>query len=270
MNLFQLFLLGVVQGFTEWIPISSKTQVTFVYLKLFQGDPQLVVPILLYVHLGTVLAAILYFRNELIDITHEIASNPFNIRCFINGKAGFLFIALICTGITGIPLLIAEKEFFTVLDARLLYALMGAGLIVTGFLLLSQKCSNIRTNQGVTWKDGIITGLLQGFSVLPGISRSGTSTTGLIWRGFDSGSSFYLSFLLSIPTVILAEIILTYGISGLCGLPFFDGVALFVTSFVVGYLTLDSVLRIIQRINIAYVVLLLGALIIIFGLSGIG
>ena len=65
MDLFQLIILGIVQGITEWIPISSKTQVTFVYLKVFQGNPSLVIPILLAVHLGTVVAATFYFRTKL-------------------------------------------------------------------------------------------------------------------------------------------------------------------------------------------------------------
>ncbi|OPY37239.1 MAG: undecaprenyl pyrophosphate phosphatase [Methanoregula sp. PtaU1.Bin006] len=270
MNFFQLLVLGVVQGITEWIPVSSKTQVTFVYLKFFQGDPQLVVPILLYVHLGTVIAATLYFRKELSGIIREIADNPYHFRYHVNGKAGFLFVSLVCTGIIGIPLLIVEKELFSSIDAGLLYALMGGGLIVTGLLLLSQKTRNLRTRQSVSWKDGFFAGILQGFSVLPGISRSGTSTTGLIWRGFDSGSSFYLSFLLSIPTVILAEIILTYGFSGTEDFPVPEGIILLMTSFFMGYLTLDTLLRIVQKINIAYVVLILGAFIVIIGISGAG
>lgn len=270
MNILNLILLGVVQGITEWIPVSSKTQVTFVYLKLFQGDPTHVIPILLYVHLGTVIAAILYFRNELIGIFHEISCEPLDIRHHANGKTGFLFVALLFTGIIGIPLLVAEKALFPTLDAALLYTLMGTGLIVTGILLLSHKRDNFRKAESVSWKDGVITGVLQGMSVLPGISRSGTSTTGLIWRQFDSGSSFYLSFLLSIPTVIFAEILLNYSITGMDGLSVGDGVILLVTSLVVGYLTLDSLLRVIQRVNIAYVVLGLGALIILVGISGIG
>lgn len=270
MNLFELLVLGIVQGVTEWIPVSSKTQVTFVYLKFFHGDPTLVIPILLYVHLGTVIAASLYFRSELASIIHEIADNPLDIRHHACGKAGFIFVALFFTGLIGVPLLIAEKEFFPALDASFLYALMGAGLFVTGFLLLSHKRGNLRKTQSVSWIDGILTGVLQGLSVLPGISRSGTSTTGLIWREFDSGSSFYLSFLLSIPTVIVAEIIFTYGITGMKGLPVMDGAILLLTSLVVGYITLDGLLRIIQRVNIAYVVFALGTLIMIVGITGIG
>ena len=146
---------------------------------------------------------------------------------------------------------------------------MGLGLIITGILLLSHKGEKTRTTEEVTWKDGVLTGLLQGLSSLPGISRSGTSTTGLIWRGFDSESSFYLSFFLSIPTVFFAEILLYVG-GGLTPFPVTDGVILLLTSFIVGYLTLDGLLKLVKKVNIAYLVLALGIIIITVGLSGIG
>ena len=199
MDLFQLIILGIVQGITEWIPISSKTQVTFVYLKVFQGNPSLVIPILLAVHLGTVVAATFYFRNEIAGILSDIAAHPRDFNRQANGKVGFLFTALLFTGIIGIPLLLAEKWFFPMLNGGLLYAVMGGGLIVTGFLLLSHKTGNTREIKDVSWKDGILTGALQGFSILPGISRSGTSTTGLIWQRFDSESSFYLQLPFKYP-----------------------------------------------------------------------
>jgi undecaprenyl pyrophosphate phosphatase UppP len=73
-----------------------------------------------YAHLGTVIAAILYFRRELSDIILEIFSKPLDFRYHLNGKAGFLFVSLLCTGIIGIPLLIAEKGLLSTLDAGLL------------------------------------------------------------------------------------------------------------------------------------------------------
>src|SRR5271157_1202494 len=118
---------------------------------------------------------------------------------------------------------------------------MGLGLLVTGFLLLRQKGSNTRKAESAGWKDGIFTGLLQGLSILPGVSRAGTSTSGLIWRGFDSQSSFNLSFLLSIPTVIFAEMIFYIG-GSLASFPVSDGILLAASSFVFGYLTLDIIL----------------------------
>lgn len=269
MDIFSIIILGLVQGVTEWIPISSKTQVTFVYLQFLNGSTSSILPILLYGHLGTLLAAGIYFRKELSNIVRLFFSRSDTESMQSRGKVGFLFTALVLTGIVGIPLLLIEQRYFPSFDAGLLYAVMGLGLIITGVLLLTHREENTKTKDEVTWKDGIITGLLQGFSTLPGISRSGTSTTGLIWRGFDSSSSFYLSFLLSIPTVIVAELFLYIG-GGLTTFPVADGVLLFFVSFVTGYLTLDGLLRIVQKVNMAYVVFALGAVIILVGLFGIG
>jgi undecaprenyl-diphosphatase len=269
MDIVSLVVLGIVQGITEWIPISSKTQVTFIYLTFFKGTISTVIPVLLYAHLGTLLAAILYFRKEIACLVQAVADKPFDIRCHAHGKAGFLFTALVFTALVGVPLLVLEKTFFPTFDAGLLYAVMGAGLIITGLLLLSHNGTTTRTTEEVTWKDGVLTGLLQGLSSLPGISRSGTSTTGLIWRGFDSESSFYLSFFLSIPTVFFAEILLYLG-GGLVTFPLTDGLILFASSFIAGYLTLDMLLKVVRKVNIAYVVLSLGIIIIVVGLSGVG
>jgi len=269
MDIVSLLILGIVQGITEWIPISSKTQVTFVYLTFFKGNVSTVIPVLLYAHLGTLLAVILYFRKEIICLGRTFSDSPFDIRGHLRGKTGFLFTALLFTGLVGVPLLLLERTFFPTFEAGLLYAVMGAGLIITGLLLLSHNGTTTRTTDEVTWKDGILTGLLQGLSSLPGISRSGTSTTGLIWRGFDSESSFYLSFFLSIPTVFFAEILLYLG-GGLVSFPITDGLILFTTSFIVGYLTLGTLLNIVRKVNIAYVVLALGLIIIVVGLSGVG
>ena len=175
-------------------PDKSKTQDTLVYLKFLGGDPSMVIPVLLYLHIGTVLAAILYFRKEIAGILRSIAKKPAGIADHARSKPGFLFTALLFTGIIGVPLLLIEKIFFPSMEWGLLLVLMGAGLVLTGFLLHSHKGVQERTTDDVGWKDGILTGVLQGLSVLPGVSRSGTSTTGLIWRGFDSESSFYSVF----------------------------------------------------------------------------
>jgi undecaprenyl-diphosphatase len=264
-DLIAALILGLVQGVTEWIPVSSKTQVTFVYLAILHGESSSVLPILLYGHLGTVCAASLSFRREIAGIARAVLRRPSPPP----GEAGFLLTALLFTGALGIPLLLLERRFFPALDAGLLYAVMGAGLILTGFLLLTQKGRNLRTREEVTWKDGILTGLLQGLSTLPGVSRAGTSTTGLIWRGFGSESSFHLSFLLSIPTVLVAEVLL-YAAGGLAALPVTTGILILLTSFAVGYVTLGAILKVVQKVNIAALVFVLGIAIILVGLAGAG
>ncbi len=267
MDFLSIILLGLTQGITEWVPISSKTQVTAVYLKLLNGDPSSVVPVLMYVHIGTVLAALIYFRKEIMKIISDFAKKPMDLRAHSKGKLGFLFTSLLFTGVVGIPLLILEKKMPS-LDAGLLFVIMGVGLLITGFLLLMQKGLKERKAKDANWLDGVFTGLLQGLSILPGISRAGTSTTALIWRGFDSESSFNLSFLLSIPTVILAELVLYAG--GMTAFPVWDGILLSLSSFIFGYVVLDVILRIVKKVNMTYVAFALGVIIIAGGIAGAG
>jgi len=263
----EILVLGLVQGITEWVPISSKTQDTFVYAQVYQGDMSTLVPVLLYLHIGTLLSAVIYFRGELIALARECLQKQMDVRKHARGTPGFLFTSLLFTGIVGIPLLVIEKIFLPGLDARLLFVVMGLGLVLTGILLALRKGTGTRERQDVGWRDGVLTGIMQGLSVLPGISRSGTSTTGLIWRGFDAESSFHLSFLLSIPTVIVAELFL-YVNGSLAAFPVADGIALALSSFAFGYLTLGILLKIVSKVNLAYVALALGALMAAAGLLG--
>ncbi len=269
MDSITILVLGLVQGITEWVPISSKTQVSLAWLKVFNGDPSSLVPILLYVHIGTLLAAIIYFRKELLEIAQSKLKRPLAISTYSKGKAGFLLTAVILTGVIGFPLLYIEKKFFPTLDSSVIFALMGAGLVLTGFLLLSQKGAKERRKETVTWKDGILTGVLQGLSVLPGVSRSGTSTTGLIWRGFSSEDSFHLSFLLSIPTVICAELVF-YLNGEVAAFPIADGILLAASSFVFGYLTLGALLKLMKRFNVAYVAIAMGLVMVAAWMLGAG
>lgn len=269
MDLFSIIILGLVQGITEWVPISSKTQVALVYLKFLGGSPSLVVPVLLYVHLGTLLAASIYFRTEIQEILKSILSKPFNYKTYTIGKTGFIITALFFTGFVGLPILYVEKTILPNLDGTSTFLLMGIGLVLTGLLLMSQKRLQLRRFESVSWKDGIFAGLLQGLSTLPGVSRAGTTSTALIWRSFDSESAFHLSFLLSIPSVVMAEIVFYLG-SQTGNLPTMDGIYLAISSFVFGYLSLDIILRFVKRVNVAYLAMLLGVLIIIVALFKYG
>jgi undecaprenyl-diphosphatase len=269
MDIVSILILGLVQGITEWIPLSSKTQDTFVYLKFLNGDPSSVVPILLYLHVGTVLAATIYFRKEILAMLKAVSAEPTAFRKHLAGEPGFLFTSLLFTGIVGLPLLLIEKKFLPDLNGGLLFAVMGLGLLATGFLLLRQKARKERQSPQAGWKDGVLTGALQGLSILPGVSRSGTSATGLIWMGFDSESSFHLSFLLSIPTVVLAELVFYIG-GSLTAFPMADGLMLAASSFVFGYLTLDAILRVVKRVNLAYAAFALGLIIMAVGIAGLG
>jgi undecaprenyl-diphosphatase len=270
MDILQIIILGLVQAISEWLPLSSKTMDALVYTGVFGGASSNVVSVLLFLHIGTLLAAILYFRREIIDVLRELLHSPTNYKRHASTKIGFVATALFFTGVVGIPILLIEHFVLPNLQTDMLLSIMGAGLILTGFLLTTQHKHRWRGVNAANWKDGVLTGALQGLSTLPGVSRAGTTTTALIWRGFDAESSFHLSFLLSIPTVFLAEVLLWGAQLGVSTIPLSEGLLLSASSFVFGYITINALLKIAHRINVASLAFLFGIMMLVFGLMGIG
>lgn len=273
MDILQIIILGIVQAVTEWLPLSSKTMDTVVYTQFFGGSMENVVGVLLFLHLGTLLAAAAYFRNEIMQVAKSFLRSPADWERHKGTEAGFLIVALAMTGVVGVPILAIEVFLLPGLDASALFMLMGAGLVATGFLLSSQRKNRFRAASSASAKDGILTGALQGLSVIPGVSRAGCTTTALIFRGFDAESAFHLSFLLSIPTVLVAELVLwAYQLaSGSVGnLPLQEGLLLAASSFFFGYLTIGALLKFAKDINVSSLAFLFGIMMLAFGLFGIG
>jgi len=270
MNMIEIVLLGLIQAISEWVPLSSKTMDAIAYLQFFGGDPGKLVSVLLFLHLGTLLAATIYFRKEIADVARRFLASPANIAVQSRSKAGFLITALATTGIVGIPILAVEYFLLPNLNASMLLSIVGAGLVVTGFLLSTQHRHKWRTADASTWQDGLLVGAMQGISVLPGVSRAGTTTTALIWRGFDAENSFLLSLLLAIPTVFCAEVVLWSFQGGVSAIPIEEGFALSLSSFVFGYLTIGALLSIAQKINVASLAFVFGIIMLVAGLIGAG
>lgn len=268
MDILQAVILGFVQAVTEWLPLSSKTMDTFVFTQFFGGKPEQVISMLLYLHVGTLLAATIYFRDEIIRLASKFVSQK-SVASHANGKIGFLFTALLLTGVVGIPLLALEHYVLPNLDGGALLSVMGAGLIATGFILTMQHKNRWRNAESAGWRDGMLTGAIQGLSVLPGVSRAGSTTAALLWRGFNAESAFHLSFLLSIPTMVAAELLLYAAQGGILAMPLEQGILLSASSFIFGYLTIGILLKIAHRINVASLAFLFGIMMIAFGLSGL-
>ena len=270
MDIISVIILGFVQAVTEWLPLSSKTMDTIVYTQFLKGDNATVIPLLLYLHIGTMVAAAIFFRKEIFQLAAKLFTERKNVQRHADSKIGFLVTALIFTGIVGFPILLAEKYVLPNLDAGALFSVMGAGLIVTGFMLTAQKKNRWRSSETAGWKDGILTGLLQGLAALPGVSRAGATTTALVWRGFDAESAFHLSFLLSIPTVFCTEVVFWLAQGGISAIPIADGLILAASSFFFGYLTIGVLTKIAHKITVASLAVLVGILMRAFGLFGLG
>ncbi len=241
MDLIQAIVLGLMQGITEWLPISSQGNVIIAGIKLFGIESEKAFSYSVLLHLGTVFAALIYFRKEIKELIELKNKNLLE----------FLLIAVLSTAITGIPLYLFLKEISNTFYLSILIGLM---LIITGFLQWKKKKEKtIEENK----KNAFFLGLGQGFSVLPGISRSGITTSVLLFEGFSPEKAFKLSFLLSIPSVFLAEIL--FGLKE--GIAFEWNLLLAILiAFVSGYLSIKYLIEFAKKINFAYFCFVLGIL----------
>lgn len=250
---------GLIQGMSEWLPVSSKALVMFFMMNLGVGQDQ-AFAIALYAHIGTLLAATVVMRKEISDLAAKafaIAKKPEKLHLLIApnarekgiGIVGFVVAALLLTGVVGFPLYKLLKDYFA-LGEGYIAILMGVLLLATAAVLLLTNRKGERVESEANATDGAVTGALQGLSTLPGISRSGITMFGLGLRGFSVESAARLSFLLSIPTVFLAEIVFAFVLGNAKYIPDLPTlVALNASSFVFGVLSMEVLLVMLRRVR---------------------
>jgi undecaprenyl-diphosphatase len=254
MNIIDALILGIIQGITEWLPISSEGMVSLFLTS--RGMPlNAAIPLAIFLHTGTLLAAAIYFRSEIRDILSDLPDHFKRQDTGSKSVINFLIISTFFTGVVGLPVLLFslnELDF----NGKEAMAFIGVLLIVTGLLQKKGELTEIREKE-ITTNDSIIVGILQGFAAMPGLSRSGLTTSGLLLRKYDAGKSLRLSFLMSIPAVFVAEIGL-----GIMEQITFDGnsIIMVATSFIVGYLTIGALINITKRVRFSKFCILLGVL----------
>ena len=249
MELIQAVVLGALQGVLEWLPISSEGQTMLAMIGFFHLSPQNAFSVAIFLHIGTCLAVLLKFRSEFIDILKNLDSKLSRI----------LVVSTCSTAITAVPLFLFMKKSFTGGDAATL--LIGVLLILTGILFKVSKRNGAKDIEDITFRDMVTVGLVQGFAILPGISRSGTTICVLLLSNVRQEVSLFISFLMSVPVVLGAVFLdlpsLTSTISVQAAL------IMILTSMVIGYLTMDLLLRVARKVNFSMFCVLLGVITII-------
>jgi undecaprenyl-diphosphatase len=257
MDFVEAVVLAIIQGVTEWLPISSEGVSSLVMINFF--DKSLMQAIFLsgWLHTGTLLAALLYFWGDVKEILRNLPKylrHPRDTEGY-SGLTNFLLISTVMTAVIGAPLLFFSIDKINFAGGTAM-AFIGVLLLVTGLIQRFVRPSKIVI--GTTRiSDALLVGVIQAFSVLPGLSRSGLTTSTLLLRKHDPEYALKLSFLMSIPAVLIAEIglivmqVITFDV--------FSLVAIFV-SFLLGLLTLGSLLRIAQKVNFGYFCIFLGAI----------
>lgn len=248
MGLFEAVILGIVQGITEFAPISSSAHLVIVP-HFFGWKPPLIL-FLVTLHLGTLVAILCFFRRELIQLSLALGRSIKN-RSIKNDPlakmAWLIIIATIPAGLTGCLL----KQFFTGLFMN--PPVVGCLLLVTGVVLIlsENKSKQLRDLKNITVSDSIMIGLAQSLAIAPGISRSGVTIAGGLFKGLDRDSAARFSFLLSVP-VILGAFVQSASKPSLIAVsvniaPMISG---FMAAAVSGYLCIKYLLRYLQKGNL--------------------
>jgi undecaprenyl-diphosphatase len=201
LSLVQAIVLGVVQGLTEFLPISSSGHLRIVPAFAGWEDPGAAFTAV--IQLGTMAAVLLYFRRDLLGIVSGwLASlrDPAR-RGTLDARLGWYLI------IATVPIVIFGVAFKHQIEngARDLY-LIGAMLIVFGLVLLAAEAVSRRDRDisSITRRDAIVVGFAQALALVPGVSRSGATISAGLLLGFDRVTAARFSFLLSVPAVVLS------------------------------------------------------------------
>lgn len=259
-------LAGIVQGVVEWLPVSSQGNLAL-FLTFVGTNPEVALQLALFLQVGTTLSAATYYRD---DITVAARAIPewrreaaYDER---NALATYVVVACVMTGLVGIPLYIFAVDLASELSGGVFIASIGVLLVLTGIVQLTSESVSMGVREQPTFLDSLLVGAAQGLAILPGISRSGITTSALLFRSYDPPEAFRLSFLLSIPASLGGAALTVLGAGGLPGISPTAALAALVVSALVGYLTIGTIMRVVDRIPFWVVCFGLGGLAIVGGI----
>jgi undecaprenyl-diphosphatase len=207
MTIWEAIILGIVQGATEFLPISSDGHLVLVPDIFNLTQPDLV--FIGLVHLATLIAILVYFRQDLWGILRAVIGGLLERRPLATTEARlgwYIAAGSLFVGVAGLAL----KDFFEQLFASPLLA--GLFLIVNGgILFLGERLQRgTKTLETMTWLDALVIGTVQIAALLPGISRSGTTITAGLVRGLDRPTAARFAFLIGVPAILAAGLLAVY------------------------------------------------------------
>ncbi len=207
MDAFQALLLGIVQGITEWLPVSSSGHLAIAQ-ELLGMDASENLVFDLAVHMGTLLAVCVFFRKELGRVILAVLrpGDKGEEAKGLRTLGGLILIGTIPVAVVGVVLSDRAEDLFSL-------PLVGAALIVNAaILLMAERMAKPAQRKTVHMRDAVVAGIMQAVSIVPGISRSGSTISGSMFSGLEKEAAATFAFLLSVPALLGA---FAYGITTL-------------------------------------------------------
>lgn len=254
MSFFEALVYGLVQGITEFIPVSSSGHLTL-FGRIFNTDAELMLTLSAWLHMGTLIAVFVVMRREIKEILHDL----------FGPRTWQLVIATI-------PAVIVALLLGDWLESLFGGGMLGYSFMLTGVLLLSTLLRRSpRPDKKIGYREALIAGTGQAIAIVPGISRSGSTLTALLFTGIDRQKAIRFSFLMSIPAIMggfifdLIDLVRNNG-DALAGLGIGNIIVGVIAAGLSGYLAMEWMLKKLTRRGFAVCaayVLLLGLLVIV-------
>ncbi len=248
-------VIGLLQGVFEWLPVSSKT-VLMLFASLVGGVSVLESYLLaLVLQGGTVVAAVVFFRGVLTRLFHQ--SSLFE----------FLVVSTAVTGVLGVPIYVIVRVLLSGLEFSATTLLIGL-LLLFQFFMRREDGGGVKSIENVNLVDSVLFGVAQSLSVLPGVSRSGTTITALVFMGYKLEDAMKLSFLASIPANLGGALLGFYTSDVVVAEPLSGLMTAFLVSAIVGFLTIKYLISFSLK-HSRKLILLMSLITIVIGLSGL-
>jgi undecaprenyl-diphosphatase len=259
MDILQAIWLAAIQGFTEFLPISSSAHLILPSQVLGWPDQGLAFDVA--VHVGSFVAVVIYFRREIQQLVSGWVKSLGGPQTPESRLAWYIIIATVPASITGLI-------FGGFIEVHLRsMAVIAATTILFGLLLgwADYRYRGTKKIDQLTWKTALLVGAAQALALIPGTSRSGITMTAALMLGFDRISAARFSFLLSIPIIALSGGYKGLELLGQASVPWFEIMIGTVLSALTAYLCIHSFMRFVERVGmLPFVIyrLLLGAVLI--------
>jgi undecaprenyl-diphosphatase len=229
MTFYQSILLGIIQGLTEFLPVSSSGHLVIFQKLLGLSSPPVFFDVL--VHVGTLLSVLVYFKDNIID--------------FYKSHFWLIIIGSIPAGVVGLLLNSHTEVIFNSLE------LVGLALLITGFLLLSTNFLKVKKTDKLNFSKSFIIGIFQALAIIPGISRSGSTIAVGLWQGLKRKTAFAFSFFLSLPAIMAALGLQLSGVN-FATIDWLATIIGFFTAFISGLLALKILEKMVLQGRLLY------------------